>query len=278
MFNLIKAELYRFFKSKYCLILAIVGVALALFVPLLQFVLKASISSIADAYGVQPNILFSALSCMQSSLNPGSIYVFIVSIFIVLILLQDYINGTIRNKVICGISRFKIYSTYYLVSSIFLLVLVLGNGLLTFLFSLPFFPAVPEGVVVSTFVGHFFLALLFDLIGYLFLASAALISVSLFRTVGFALLVFIGAQLGLQLLGSSLARAVAYLEAYETNVEGIITFMNVLNWINPFYLSSVISIAHYEGADLAFNIVTPIVWCSVNLGLGYLATVKKDIK
>ena len=141
MLNLIKAELYRFFKSKYCLILAIVGAALALFVPLLQFVLKASISSIADAYGVQPNISFSALSCMQSSLNPGSIYVFIVSIIIVLILLQDYRNGTIRNKIICGISRFKIYSTYYLVSSIFLLALVLGNGLLTFLFSLPFFPA-----------------------------------------------------------------------------------------------------------------------------------------
>lgn len=286
MFNLFKSELYRFFKAKHTLILALVGVFLAIILPVLQFVLKTSISSLAEAYSeaygetysVDNLITFSALSTTQSALNPGSLFAFVVSIFVILILVQDYRNGTIRNKVICGISRFKIYSTYYLVSLIFILAMLFGYGLLTFLFSLIFFPVVPEGVVVSTFVGQFFLAVLFDLLNILFIISAALICVSLFRTVGLSLLVFIVAQLGLQVVGSFINSASTYLKLYETNVDGVVTLMNVMNWINPFYLLSTISITQYNTADLVFNIVTPIVWCIVNLGLGYLATVKKDIK
>ncbi len=286
MFNLFKSELYRFFKAKHTLILALVGVSLAIILPVLQFVLKASISSLAEAYSeaygvpysVDDLLTFSALSTTQSALNPGSLFAFVVSIFVILILVQDYRNGTIRNKVICGISRFKIYSTYYLVSLIFFLAMVFGYGLLTFLFSLIFFPVVPEGVVVSTFVGQFFLAVLFDLLNILFIMSAALICVSLFRTVGVSLLVFIVAQLGLQVVGTFIHSASSNLKLFETNVDGVVTLMNVINWINPFYLLSTFSITQYNTTDLVFNIVTPMVWCIVNLGLGYLATVKKDIK
>lgn len=279
MINLIKCELYRFFKSKYFLILAIIGLAFSIIVPLLEFALKKAISNTAEIYGATAQFSFSAMDRMQGALNPSALFGFLIPIFILVLLTQDYRNGTIRIKITSGVSKLKIMASNYIVSFIFMLVLMLGYGLFSFLFSLIFFPVVPEEVtLVGKYVGYFFLTLLYDIIQYAFIVSLVILLVTLIRTPGLCAFVLVIATFGLQFVGTMLGYIVSYLETYETNMESLITFVSVFNWINPFYLAGTLTISEYSTALLVSNIVTPVAFFILNAGLGYLAFIKKDIK
>ena len=61
-------------------------------------------------------------------------------------------------------------------------------------------------------------------------------------------------------------------------MESVITFINVINWINPFYLMTTLSTNYYSTGLIVANSITPLAWGALNFYLGYLAFVKRDIK
>ena len=279
MRNLIKSDLYRFFKSKQFLIICIIAGIMAIMAPLLNYILDLIIASLDDKTLVE-NIRYSSssLSSMQNSLNPGSLFGFLLPIFVSIILASDFKDGTIRNKIICGISKEKIHLSNFISTLIFISAIMFSYGLLTFITNVIFFNPVPANVEVSSFIGNMFLTLLFDALAYIFVASIILLLVMLIRTQGLSAFIYIVVLFGFQLIGTIIASIINVINVYETNMEGLITFISVFNWINPFYLMGTLSIDKYPTSLIVSNIITPIIWAGINYYLAYLLLKKKDIK
>ena len=278
MINLIKCELYRFFRSKQCLVLCILAGSFAIIVALLEFVLKTELAKLADIYGGEISMDFSAFGRMCSSLSAGALFGILLPILASIILSSDFRNGTVRTKIICGIPKSKIYLADYIASLIFMTILMFGYGILSLLFSLIFFQPIPAGVVVGEYVGNIFLNILFAVISYIFVASVLLMIVMVFRTQGLSIIMYIVLVYGLQFVSGILVTIIDTIKLYETNMDGLITFLNVLNWINPFYLMQTVGSASFRTELIICNIVVPLGFTVLNYFLGYLAFVKKDIK
>ncbi len=279
MTNLIKSDLYRYFKSKHFLVICIVAGVLAVLTPLLNFLLGLVVAKLDNEILIEEiRYSSSSLASMQNSFNPSSLFGFLLPIFVAIILASEFKDGTIRNKIICGYAKEKIHLSNMLSTFIFIATVMLGYGIVTFIVSVMFFNPVPAGVAVGGYIGNMFLSVLFDVLSYIFVASVVLLLVMLIRTQGLSAFIYIVLIFGFQLIGTVIASIINVIDTYETNMEGIITFLNVLNWINPFYLMGTIVIADYPTSLIVSNIITPIIWAGINCYLAYLLLKKKDIK
>jgi len=277
MINLIKAELYRFFKSKQFIISAVLAVTFAVIVVLLNYFLSIAITKVMGE-AVIDRKTFSSLAIMINALNPGALFGYILAVFVAVLLAMEFTDGTIRTKIICGISKIKIYSANYLASLIYIITIMLGYGILSLLFGLILYSPIPQDVDALKYVGNYFMTLSFDLISYIFVSSTILLLVMLIRTQGLSSFLYIIAVIGFQFVGGILDQIIEIINAYETNMESVITFINVINWINPFYLMTTLSTNYYSTGLIVANSITPLAWGALNFYLGYLAFVKRDIK
>lgn len=280
MLNLLKSDLYRFFKSKQLIIISIIALVFAIMVPALNYILQGVISKLTEEEVVISELraTSSALARMQDALNPGSLFGFLLPIFVSIILASDFKDGTIRNKIITGISRYRVNASNFLATAIFIVTVMVGYGIVTFIMSLIFFGVFPQNVDTANFIGNLFLTLFFDVLSYIFVASLILLLVNIFRTQGISAFMYIVALFGFQFVGGIFLAIINVIEAYETNMEGLITFLNVFQWINPFCMMNTLTISDYDTADIVSNIISPIAWSVLNYYLAYLLMKKKDIK
>ena len=105
MRSLLKTDLRRIFKDKLFLVVCILGTVLAFFTPLLY-------KGLATVIGVQDELLgllADSKSMFFSAFAPGTNFGFILPILLSLVLCKDFGYGTVRNKIICGKSRAKIF-------------------------------------------------------------------------------------------------------------------------------------------------------------------------
>lgn len=280
MLNLIKSDLFRFFKSKQLIIIAIIAGVFSFTVPALNFILAITASKLATDTVIISELRASAsaLNRMNDSLNPSSLFGFLLPIFVSIILAADFKDGTIRNKIVTGISKAKIHASNYIATFVFITVVMLTYGIFTFLFGLIFFNAVPGNSDVGLYVGNTFLSILFDILAYIFVASMILFLVNVFRTQGISAFMYIVALFAFQFLAGIFLGITTVIEVYETNMDALLNFLYALNWINPFYLMTKISVSGYSTSIIVSCSITFIVWAVVNYFLSYLIFVKKDIK
>ena len=132
LFNL---EFHRLFKQKSAwVVFFIILLASALQVFL------AYVSRIEDLVTGEFYYYFTARSIMESSFGLGSIQVLLIGIISSLFIAQDINQGTIRNKIIAGYSKFEIYTVQMVMSLIlaisglflFHLIPTIFSGLITF--------------------------------------------------------------------------------------------------------------------------------------------------
>lgn len=280
MLNLLKSDLYRFFKSKQLIIISIIALVFAIMVPALNYILQGVVSKLTDEEVVISELRASssALARMQDALNPGSLFGFLLPIFVSVILASDFKDGTIRNKIITGISRYRVNASSFLSTAIFIVTIMLGYGIITFLMSLIFFGVFPQNVDKANYIGNLFLTLLFDVFSYIFVASLILLLVNIFRTQGISAFMYIVALFSFQFVGGIFLAIINVIKAYETNMTELTNFLNLFQWINPFYMMNTLTVSDYKVSEIISNIVTPIAWSALNYYLAYLLMKKKDIK
>lgn len=112
MTNLLKANFYKMKKNKFIWIASILSVIVAIYY-------------IRDNYNVYHNFL-SSVNINSLIFNYLPVFIIVSSILISTILGFDYSNGSIKNKIIVGHSRLKIYisnliSTYLIILTIYLI-------------------------------------------------------------------------------------------------------------------------------------------------------------
>lgn len=112
MTNLLKANFYKMKKNKFIWIASILSVIVAIYY-------------IRDNYNVYHDFL-SIVNINSLIFNYLPVYIIVSSILISTLLGFDYSNGSIKNKIIVGHSRLKIYisnliSTYLIILTIYLI-------------------------------------------------------------------------------------------------------------------------------------------------------------
>lgn len=112
MTNLLKANFYKMKKNKFIWIASILSVIVAIYY-------------IRDNYNVYHDFL-SYVDINSLMFNYLPVYIIVSSILISTLLGFDYSNGSIKNKIVVGHSRFKIYisnliSTYLIILTIYLI-------------------------------------------------------------------------------------------------------------------------------------------------------------
>ena len=167
MINLLKADFFRVIRTKLVYISLIVAVALPFFINGVTYLTYAATASLIDPEEAEV-VTGIGDSLFNQTFSPLMSFSFVFAVFPVIVIMMDFGNGTIRNKVIHGYSRHQIYAAHFIVSLLYALlmtVLFVGTNVLCSVFMLGI-SEIPAAMV-TTYVAYFLIGFL----GVLLIAS-----------------------------------------------------------------------------------------------------------
>lgn len=267
MISLLKVDLKRILKDRLFLITCIVCVALALLNPLIYKGLAFFIGEDGDDI---IGMFTSSKAMFFESFNPANNSGLIASILLGIIVFKDFTHGTIRNKIICGNSRTKIYFSMLISTLIVLWVVILVQALISLGLSLVFFKYQETAFTVKDF-GYFMLSVLFEFILYVFISAFISFLCVWVNNAGLYIVCFVGISMALNLFGSLIT-------VYIGLVEYPNKFLIFLSKINMF-MSTIIGKGNtYTLSDVLYSVLPPIIYTGILMVLSIIIFRKKDIK
>ena len=276
MAKLLKVDLKRIFKDKLLLVVAIIGVVLALTTPLIYKFIYLFIG--ADDTGLLGSLL-SIKTMFYSSFSLSNNIGFIIPVFLLIIMSKDFSYGTIRNKIISGSSRTNVFLSMFISCSIVIVLAMLAyaalNGLLTVaLFSNEMAPITKEGVL------YFVLSILFEILIYIFIA-ALLSFINVFaKNAGLKIILYVALAFGLIMIYSIVQVAMSVLIINGTENQLLMDLLEALLKLNVFYSNAGIigAVDKYIAEDIIYILVSTILGTGLFVFLGIVSMNKKDIK
>ena len=224
MINLLRADFFRVVRTR----LAYVGLIIAFILPL--FINGVYGLTAAAAQALEPELQITGVgdTMFNSTFSPLMSFTFVFAAFPVILIMMDFGNGTIRNKVIHGYNRHIIFAAHFIVSLIYAFIIttvfVLTNIVCTVcMLGISEIPA----SMITTYVAYF-------LIGYL----------------NVVLIASIGSGLALSLLNGSAIILTIVSVLFLTNFGSILDL--ILQWqgienteyvlcVFPCYLTEILS-------------------------------------
>lgn len=276
MAKLLKVDLKRIFKDKLLLVVAIIGVVLALTTPLIYKFIYLFIG--ADDTGLLGSLL-SIKTMFYSSFSLSNNIGFIIPVFLLIIMSKDFSYGTIRNKIISGSSRTNVFLSMFISCSIVIVLAMLAyaalNGLLTVaLFSNEMAPITKEGVL------YFVLSILFEILIYIFIA-ALLSFINVFaKNAGLKIILYVALAFGLIMIYSIVQVSMSVLIINGTENQLLMDLLEALLKLNVFYSNAGIigAVDKYIAEDIIYILVSTILGTGLFVFLGIVLMNKKDIK
>lgn len=117
MINLLKADLFRVLRTKIVYISLIIAVVLPLFIALVNGLTEMAVRELERE--VDPNVVFAngiGDSLLTTTFSPLMSFSYIFAVFPVIVIMMDFGNGTLRNKVIHGYTRHQIYAAHFIIT------------------------------------------------------------------------------------------------------------------------------------------------------------------
>ena len=267
MFNIIRASLFKLFKDWTFRITMMVGIGLAG----LLIAINAGIGQL------------NGQSMLLSGVSPSQNFGLTVPINLVVFTVSEFTFGTIRNKIIAGHPKFKIYTGLFLTGLVFtfsLMIVYLGVivGISSAIGGFDAY-AIGGGQFIGCYLAYF-------LASYVFVTSLSVFFGALMRNIGGSISI---AVVSLVLLGM-IPLIVTLATGKGFAVE------NIQMWLNPLYMlglyansSSIVNMLHGMGADtstfyvqsaqmIAAGIITPIYWSAIFFVSGAFIFTHRDVK
>lgn len=145
MRNLLKADFFTLFKSKILYVLLGICVAFPIISVLTDLGLAKILVALAEEGGMDMSSMFLARSIMFSNFSLTNNIGLVIPIFAGIMTMRDIKNGTVRNKVISGQNRTKIYLSHLITSitlcvamSLISFLLLCGTSLIFFKYGVAF--------------------------------------------------------------------------------------------------------------------------------------------
>lgn len=274
MLNLVRSDLRKVVKDRLFLVVCILAVGFALVTPLLYTLLFSDMDPLLDeitaGFLMAKGQFFSAFSL-------GNNFGFIAPFLLVIILCKDFSYGTIRNKIISGHSRTRIFLSMYLTCAVVLFCVAAFHAFLTLGISLLFFPYQSAPFTVGD-LGYFFASLGFELL--VFFCVAAILSwlCATMKNVGLVIVLYAAISLGLTMVSAILQVGISVL-TMEAGNEALVKVLTFLQNINIFNFSTIIGNGtSYEVKQILYLTLVPIIGCAALLGLSILKFRHKDLK
>ncbi|MCF0117700.1 MAG: hypothetical protein HUJ61_06625 [Bacilli bacterium] len=281
---LVKASFFRLFKDRTFIITLIIGAILSFLIPLLyRFIDKSAHSG---------SIFCSGQSLLISSLSPSANFGIAIPVNLVTFIILQFSQGIIRNEVIVGNKRTKIYFSLLISGLAFtLLILIAYVGLSTlagYLYSGFKWESMIEsgGTYYSIYSNEIILKLfLVALFNYILITSFATFISSNLKHVGASISLVLIPIVILSIVPTILAPIYAAIPDNET----LKIVVNVFKVLDPFYLIGVTNVSNslvsysvggYKIEDLTFygSLISSIVYAGLFVFLGILVFNKKDLK
>lgn len=267
MFNILKASLYKLFRDRTFHVTAIIGVVLAGFMALIGVLTKS----------------ISGESTFLSSFSLGTGFGLTVPINLIVFTVGEFTYGTVRNKIIAGFSKGKIYAGLFLTGLVFTFILV------TVYVGVSLAIATAVGGFDGTKIGgaSFILTYIaFAIITYVFTTAFAVFIAASIRTIGGSISIVV---IGLVVL--SLMPLFVFIADLQNMV--LVGLEHWSSWVNPiqmigFYSNDVTKIIAQIADPSTFyklsptvisaGLVTPLYWAIIFYALGRVIFQYSDVK
>ncbi len=304
MARLMRAFFYRISKDITFRITLIVGAGMAVFMTLLYLILQNAIGD-----GMK---MLSGQGMLISSFSPAQNFGIAIPINLISFIYLEFSQGSIRNKIIAGHSKSKIYASLFLSGLVFAFsLLIVYVGLCTALGSI-FGGFDPNGMAVAgtTSLGmivspaYLWKFVILAFLSYLTIVSFTVFIATVFRSMGpsipVVMLVVMGAYLIPMILGAissglTMSAQATYVEQYHQTPtmeelrsydETVKTFMditNVLKVVDPFYgiaatETTMEGVAVIDNLTLFGGIASNIVYSTLFFLAGMNIFRKRDVK
>jgi len=273
MVRLLRSFFYKLFRDMTFRIIAIVGVVLAVILTLINCFLMKELGS--GAY------------CLITSISPSQNYGIAIPVNLAIFLTLLFTQGIIRNQIIVGNSKTKVYFSLLIGGVVFTLSLVLLYvGLCTALGSI--FKGFYAGAITSNIIsGECVAKIIFiTIINYILIATFATCIASLFKNTGVAIPLTIVPII----MFSIIAMIMVLLNAENSSGTKIVPqeVIEASKYLNPQHLmgsiSGLSSLVMSSGKltisnqDFFIGIANNIVYILIFGGLGLFAFNKMDLK
>lgn len=222
MRRLLAADFYSLRKSKLALVITIVAIVLPFLMVMLYLGLQALINAVRSEPTQGLPFSFTARSLISGSFSISGDMGLILPIFTGILAGADLVNGTLRNKVIIGHSKTKIYFSHLFTTIVFHLFIAVVYALCTAGFSLIFFKYGVE--ITSEEIKNIIYFVVTGLLGYVFSATVISAFALFFKNPAPTILITVILCLGIGLIGT-LINLLDY-ESYKYAIYLIPSFAN----------------------------------------------------
>ena len=270
MLNIIRASLYKLFRDRTFIVTAVIGVILAL--------LMIGINSLANTLNGE--------SLFLSAITPGANFGLTIPINLIVFTVGEFTYGTVRNKIIAGLSKTKIYLGLFITGLVFTFILAGGYAALLIGVGSAIGGFNAEAIGGSQFIICY---IVYVICSYTFITALSLFFAALFRQIGGAIALVI-----------ILLVFLAYLPLIAFTIEaststGALDVAHWSMWVNPvfmpgFYGNNVVTILaqlmsgsaaqFFEQTTpmIAAGIVTPLMWTIIFVVGGLEIFKHSDVK
>jgi ABC-type transport system involved in multi-copper enzyme maturation permease subunit len=274
MRDLLKADLKRALKDKLFLVLCILAGVFAISTPLLY----KAIFSVLDMeelfeMGELLRNQFTAKGMFFTSFSPSNNFGMILPILVAIILCKDFSHGTIRNKIICGKSRTKIYFSLFCTCAILMICFILAQALVTLLISLTMFEYQADPFTANDF-GYLMASIAFEFVVYLFISALLTFFVVSMKNAGTAIVMYFAVNFVLLIVGSITQTALLLSDSTSSSYE-VLKFFNDANMFTSLLIGGG---ASYTGKEVLTILLPNIFLIAVFVFFGWYIFRKKDLK
>lgn len=269
MITLLRTDIFKILKNKLTIIVLIVSVGLGLLSGLLYGGLNALVNSDALNGDGSYFAIFRFFEITQNGFSLGNDAGFVVPVFAGIFIVTDISSGILRNKIIFGQDRRKVYFSHFITTVIFNLVFVTLYFITLTGISLIFF--FPEEAPESYALTNYFLNLVLGIFGLIFISSF-----TTFLGLGVKsspIVIIFTALVGmlLTILSSLLNISLCSLEIYDT-LKYFLYLIPTYASTDVIYAMDVAYVPFFEG------VAGFLLFSAINCVLGCTLFCKKDIK
>lgn len=279
MGRLFKAFLFKLTRDLTFRITLIIGAGFALLIAGLLLVLDLT----ARAAGAETHYL-TGQNMLALSLIPAQTYSLAIPINVAIFVCLEFTQGSIRNKIVAGNSKFNIYLSLFLSGLLFCFALITTYVLICFGLGCIFGGFDPHGeyLMGGNFTPEYLIKLIIaSLVVYVSIVSFTIFIATTFRNIGPCIPIVIVLLLMLSYVGP----IVSALVSLDLDMEGLVWFMRI---VDPLYCVSETSIAINEetrayemvlsNETFISGIISNIMYAALFFFFGSLEFRKRDIK
>lgn len=229
MARLFKAFLFRLRRDLTFRITLFIGIGMAIFMTLLYLGLQFLLDTGDDVH------LLTGESMLISSLSPAQNFGIAIPVNLISFTIIEFTHGTIRNKIIAGNSKGKIYASLFLSGLIFSLALIIVYASLCTLLGTIFggFHTNGTSTVITSFGAsltgqYIWRVVVVAILSYVSITSLSVFMATLVRNIGGTIPIVIILILACYFLGTIMSSIAMFSDSMKTAV-------TIIKYIDPLY-------------------------------------------